>query len=106
MMEEKEIQFIKYWEANRLHEKKIRTQLLVGIPVGLLFALPIFIIVFSSRFWYKRADMVVNSSLSPWTLIIAVFIIVVFVAVFHKRHQWEMKEQQYQELKAKERQQI
>ena len=33
---------------------------------------------------------------------IAVVIIVVFVAIFYKRHQWDMKEQQYLEMKAKQ----
>jgi hypothetical protein len=33
---------------------------------------------------------------------IAIICIAVFMAVFYKRHQWDMKEQQYLELKAKE----
>lgn len=90
--------FVEYWEKNRERESKILTQLLFGIPIGLLFSLPVFLIVFTSRFWYKRADMLVNTRLSPWLLLIAVFIITVFVAIFYKRHQWDMKEQQYQEF--------
>ncbi len=66
------------------------------------FSLPIIIIVFTGRYWYVRADMEVNASLSPVLLIICVVLIAIFVAIFYKRHQWDMKEQQYKELKAKE----
>ena len=102
MLSEREKQFIVYWEANRDKEKKTNRQLLIGLPIGLLFTIPILLSVFSAKFWYTRADMVANST-SPTVLIVAVLIIAVFIAVFYKRHQWEMKEQQYQELKAKER---
>ena len=77
-------------------------QLLAGIPMGFLFSLPVFLILYSGRFWYKRADMVANTRLNPLILIIAIFLITVFIAVFYKRQQWDRKEQQYLELKAKE----
>lgn len=102
MLTEREKEFVEYWEANRLHQKKIFTQLISGIPLGLLFALPVMLILFTGRLWYRRADMVAYSSASPLFISIAVFIIAIFFAVFNKRHQWEMKEQQYLELKAKE----
>lgn len=101
-MTEREILFMRYWEENRLREGKWQYQLLIGIPIGLLFSLPIIIIVLTGRYWYTRADMAVNASLNPTLLIFCVFIIAVFVAIFYKRHQWDMKEQQYQQLKAKE----
>src|SRR5687768_8682526 len=101
MLNEQEKAFVRYWEANRLNEKKFARQLLVGIPVGLLFSLPVFLILFSGRFWYKRADMLANTKLNPWVLIVAIFLITAFVAVFYKRQQWDRKEQQYLELKAK-----
>jgi hypothetical protein len=46
--------------------------------------------------------MVASASLSPVLLVVAVVMIALFVAVMYKRHQWEMKEQQYNELKMKE----
>lgn len=101
-MEERETAFLRYWEANREREKTWQYQLKVGIPMGLLFSLPIIIIVFTGRYWYVRADMEANASLSPTLLIICVVIIAVFIAIFYKRHQWDMKEQQYKELRAKE----
>jgi membrane protein YdbS with pleckstrin-like domain len=102
MLSEREREFIQYWEANRLREKKVNKQLLVGLPVGLLFAIPVLLILFSGKLWYKKADAVANTQSSPIVLMVAVICIAVFIAIFYKRHQWDMKEQQYLELKAKE----
>jgi hypothetical protein len=63
----------------------------------------VLIILYTSRFWYKRADMLITTKLSPLIMGIAVFLIAVFVAVFYKRHQWEINEQQYLEFKNKEK---
>lgn len=101
MLDEKEQLFVAYWEANRDKEAKIGYQILRGLPVGMLFTIPIFIILFTGRFWYKRADMVANTELSPLLMIIIGVIIAVFVAIVHQRHKWDMKNQQYKELKAK-----
>ena len=102
MLTEDEKQFVQYWEINRAREKKLVRQFLIGVPAGLLFAIPILIILFSGKIWYKRADAVANTQANPVVLIIAIIVITAFVAVFYKRHQWDMKEQQYLELKAKE----
>src|ERR1700754_2537386 len=102
MLDPKEKMFVDYWEHSREKEKQLFYQVLTGIPIGLLFALPICFLLFSSRFWFKRADMVANSTLSPAVLIVAMLIIAVFVGVMYKRHKWEMKDQQYRELKSKE----
>lgn len=103
MLSEEEKKYLVYWEANREREKKVVKQLIIGVPMGLIFAIPILIAVFSSKFWYKRADAVANTQTSPAVLIIAIIVITAFVAIFYKRHQWEMKEQQYQEIKNKEK---
>jgi hypothetical protein len=101
MLSEKEKLFVEYWKANRLKEKRLIYQLLSGLPIGFLFSLPIILLLFTGRLWYKRADMVARSQLNPFVLIIAVFLIAVFVAVLYRRHQWDMKEQQYKELRSK-----
>lgn len=103
MLDQKEKLFVAYWEVNREKEKNLLYQVLTGLPVGLLFALPIIFLLFTGRYWFKRADMVANSELNPVLLVSAVFLIATFVAVLYKRHQWEMKEQQYKELKIKEK---
>lgn len=101
MLTEDEKRFINYWEANRLRQKKTFRQLLIGIPAGLLIAVPIFF-NFSSG-WYKRAAMMSNTTdFNPGVLICALVIIVAFVAIFSKKHQWDMREQHYRELVAKQ----
>jgi membrane protein YdbS with pleckstrin-like domain len=103
MLDQKEKLFVEYWELNREKERNLLYQVLTGLPIGLLFALPIIFILFTGRYWFKRADMVANAELNPVLLVSAVLIIATFVAVLYKRHQWEMKEQQYKELKVKEK---
>jgi len=92
-----EIAFMTYWEQNRNKEKKVLNQLLVGLPLGILFGLPVLLNLFLG--WYKRAGMVANAQLNPVIIITAIVLIIVFVAIFSRRHKWEMKEQYYQELK-------
>jgi hypothetical protein len=103
MVTEDEKKFMEYWESNRDHESKFMTQLFSGIHIGLFFSVPVLIVLYTGRFWYKRADMLISSRLSPLVMGMAIFIIAVFMAVFYKRHQWEMKEQQYLEFKNKEK---
>lgn len=102
MLNEKEKIFVEAWKTHRLYEARFIIQLLKGLPVGLLFALPIVFILVSSKFWFKRADMVANSKMSWEVIAGAVLFISFFVGVLYKRHQWEMKEQQYKELKRRE----
>lgn len=101
MLTQQEKDFIDYWQRNRNKQKKTLKQFLIGIPVGLLFAIPICVNFFSG--WYKRAAMMTGTpDFNPFVLIVAMLIIIAFVAIFSKRHQWEMREQQYQELLAKQ----
>ena len=92
-------QYIEYWEKNRLREKKFLNQLLIGLPLGILFAAPVLLNLFSR--WYKRADMQANAQMNPVVLLIAMLLIIVFIAIFSRKHTWEMKEQQYREFIAK-----
>jgi hypothetical protein len=102
MRTEEEKRFVEYWRQNRDKEKKIFRQLLIGLPVGLLFAIPI-ILNFSAG-WNKRATMWAQGHADDNTamvLVIAALIIIVFVAIFSKRHKWDMCEQQYLEILSK-----
>ena len=94
-----ELEIMRYWEQKRVKERKILNQLLIGLPIGVLFGMPVLINLFLG--WYKRANMEANTELSPAILLTAIFLIIVFVAIFSRRHKWEMKEQYYQELKAR-----
>src|SRR5215467_13028925 len=101
MISPEERKFMEYWEANREKEKKTLRQFLLGIPAGLLLAIPIVINLFSG--WYKRAGMMMNAGeINPGVILIALLIIVGFVAIFSRRHRWDINEQRYQELKARD----
>ncbi|MBC8035515.1 MAG: hypothetical protein H7Y03_15300 [Chitinophagaceae bacterium] len=99
MLSDDEKRFILYWEKNREKEKRVFRQLMIGLPIGVLFGIAIAINF--SLGWYKRAQYVANSKFNPVILVIAVFCIAAFVAIFSKRHKWEMNEQRYLEFKAK-----
>jgi hypothetical protein len=100
MLTQREKDFIKYWETNRLRRKKTVRQFLIGIPVGLLFVIPI-AINFASG-WYKRAQMEANNGeFNPLVLMIAFLLIIAFTAIFYQKHQWDQHEQRYRELLAR-----
>jgi hypothetical protein len=97
MLTQQEKDFIRYWEKNRLRQKKLVRQFLVGIPVGLAIAVPI-AINFSTD-WFRRAKMEANNpGFNPLVLLVALLFIVVFVAIFYRQHKWDQYEQRYQEL--------
>jgi integral membrane sensor domain MASE1 len=98
-LDPREEAFIEYWEKNRLREKKLLNQLLIGLPLGILFGAPVLLNLFMG--WYRRADMEANTRLNPIVLIVALLLIIVFIAIFSRKHKWEMKEQQYLEFLAK-----
>lgn len=94
MLTSEEESFIKWWDANREREKKVRNRWYIGLPTGLIFALPILMNIFSG--WNKQAEIV--SSGQMIVLVFAVLAIAAFMAIFGIRHKWEMREQAYQEL--------
>ena len=101
MLTQDEKDFMDYWERNRDRQKKVFKQLLLGIPIGLLFAIPIVISLLSG--WDKRAVMIANTSdFNPGILLAALLLIVGFIAIFSRRVKWDNYEQKYQELRAKQ----
>jgi hypothetical protein len=100
MLTDDEIAFMDYWERNRDKQNKIFKQLLLGIPVGLLFAIPIVFSLVSG--WDKRAVMVANTGdFNPGILLVALLLIVGFTAIFSRKYRWDQNEQKYRELQAK-----
>ena len=94
-----EIKFMAYWEREREKQKKLLNQLMFGLPIGVLFSVPILVNFLLGKFWYKRADAVGLSQFSPTVLIIAVLLIAVFTALLNRRFRWEKLEAQYLKLK-------
>ena len=102
MLTQEEKEFIEYWSKNRERRKKVSRQLFIGLPFAVLLVAAILISSLSG--WYKRAVMTINvNSSSIIILLIASLLIVVFIVIFSVRHHWEMDEQRYNELKAKEK---
>ncbi len=104
MLSEEEEAFISYWRANREKQKRLFRQFLLGIPLALLFVIPIAINFFSG--WYKRAAMMSSTAeFNPGVLLLALLLIVIFIAVFSRKFKWEQYERRYIELQAKKRRQ-
>jgi H+/gluconate symporter-like permease len=105
MLSEEEEAFIRYWEANRDKQKRTFRQFLLGIPLALLFVVPIALNFFSG--WYKRAAMISSTAdFNPGILLLALIIIVIFIAIFSRKFKWEQHEQRYTELLAKKQKQV
>jgi hypothetical protein len=104
MLTEKEEQFISFWEKNRERENTFINKLLGGLPMAILFALPILLLVITVYLfipeWYTKI-----SKTSPGMFLTAIFamsIIVFFYSFFRMQFKWENNEQLYQELKHKQ----
>jgi pilus assembly protein TadC len=92
--------FLEFWERNRDKEKQFLRQLVTGLPVGLIFALPVLVAVIFHN-WYKSMTYISGSQVI--VIIIGVLGVAVFFSVFRMRFKWERNEQLYKELKFKER---
>ena len=99
MLTEDEIQFLEYWEKNGDKEKKPLRQILLSAPLGLVFALPILLLVIFHG-WYKNMVYISDSQLI--VILITVIGIAVFFAIIRGKFKWENNEQLYKELKSKE----
>lgn len=121
MLSEKDKQFIIYWENAREEEGKFRNKLLSGLPMAILFGMPIILLMLVVKIfipnWYMKAESKDTNIIVPeWSekfakvstsdfiiVLIAVLIAVLFYAYFRKHFKWEMNEQLYKELKYKEK---
>jgi pilus assembly protein TadC len=92
--------FIEYWEKNRDKEKHFMRQLAGGLPIGLVFALPVLVVVIFHN-WYKSMTYISGSQII--VIIIGVLGIAVFFALFRMKFKWENNEQLYKELKFKQK---
>lgn len=99
MITDADKKFMAYWVQQRNKQKRLVVQLFIGLPIGLIFATPVLVNYLSG--WYKRANMIGNSQVNPIILIGAMLSIATFVAIFYKKHQWNMHEQRYKTLQHK-----
>jgi preprotein translocase subunit SecY len=123
MLTEKDKQFILRWEQVREQEGTVRHKLLAGLPMASIFGFSILFffmgvkIFFPSWFTtatHKSNDVVVPELTEKFmklsfgdvvVAVIAVVIVVLFFSYFRMHYKWEMNEQLYQELKAREKKQ-
>lgn len=104
MLNDKEKEFIVFWEANRLRQKRFIKYLQYGLPAGVILGAGILASLGSG--WYKRATMVINAEPSLiLVLLVGLVMVIVFVAVFAVSHRWDINEQHYRELQAKRKRQ-
>ena len=101
MLTDDEKLFLEYWEKNRDKEKHFMRQLAGGLPMGLVFALPVLLAVIYHN-WYKAMTYISGSQII--VIIIGVLGVAVFFAIFRMKFKWENNEQLYKELKFKEKQ--
>ena len=99
MLTKDEKLFLEYWEKNRDKEKQFMRQLVGGLPIGLVFALPVLVAVIFHN-WYKTMTYISGSQII--VIIIGVLGVAVFFAIFRMKFKWENNEQLYKELKFKE----
>lgn len=98
MLSKEENDFLIYWENNRDAKKNFLAQIGYGLPKGLLFALPVLVLVIFDD-WYK--NMIPLSKTQIVIIIIAVVGIAIFYAMFRMKFNWDHNEQLYKELKFK-----
>lgn len=103
MLSEKDKKFMSYWEEDRERQSKFFAKLTAGLPMAIIFCVPILLFIASVYFflpeWYTKVSNNMRGSLV--TIVIAVFICVLFFAYFRMQFKWEFNEQLYKELKQK-----
>ncbi len=100
MLTKDELLFLEYWEKNRDKQKQFFRQLVAGLPMGLVFALPVLLTVIFHG-WYKNMIYISDSQII--VIIIGVLLVAIFFSIFRSRFKWEHNEQLYKELKFKQK---
>ena len=103
MLTDKENVFLQYWHSKREELEKPMSKLLRGLPVAILFTLPILLLVAVVYIflpeWYTKVAPKHAGTFSA--IMIALIICVLFVSYFRMQFKWEENEQAYQDLNRK-----
>lgn len=105
MLSEKELAFLSYWEANRTQQNNFVSKLLRGLPMAFMFGMPIILFILAVYTWLPVWYTKISDTTSGTfvTIVIAVFIAIIFFSYFRMHFKWEMNEQLYLELKHKQK---
>lgn len=108
MITKKEKEFIHYWEQMRIVRSRFGNKMLSGLPVAVMFGLPIILSVVVIRLFFPEWYTKISNTTSGMfmVIVIAVLIAIFFYSYFRMHFKWEMNEQLYKELKSKEKVQI
>jgi hypothetical protein len=102
MLTPEEKAFVEFWSVRRTEKKRSLRQFTIGLPLGVMIVLALFINLISG--WHKRAAMALQNNASLIVvIIIAAIAIVVFMTIFSKNHEWDQNEIRYQELLHKQK---
>lgn len=105
MLTEKEKKFLVHWENVRDHESRFASKLLKGLPMAMIFGLPVLfsiaLVYLLSPEWYTKISQQASSS-TP-VILVAVFLSILFFSFVRMHFKWEMNEQLYMELKSKQK---
>ncbi len=105
MLSEKQQEFLLYWESAREKESTFARKILGGLPMAIMFGLPIILFVLAIYLFFPDWYMKVSNTTSGTFVVtvIAVFIAILFFAYFRMHFKWEMNDQLYKELKYKQK---
>lgn len=105
MLSEKEFAFIQYWPTVRDSHNKFSSKLVRGLPIAIMFCLPIVLFIMAVYIflpvWFTKISNTSEGSFI--TVLIAVFIAIIFFSYFRMHFKWEMNEQLYKELLYKQK---
>lgn len=103
MLNEKEQDFLQYWESVRDAESGFSRKLLSGLPFAMLFFFPVptlllVVYMFMPEWYAKVSDKVPGAII---TILIALALGIFFLAYFRMHFRWETNENYYRTLKAR-----
>lgn len=88
----------------RDQQSRFGTKLISGLPMAILFCLPILLFIAAIFLffpvWYTRVSNQMEGAMI--TILMAIIICILFFSYFRMQYKWEMNEQLYLELKHKE----
>ncbi len=106
MLNQKQLEFMRYWEQQREIQSTTKYKILSGLPFASLFGLPIIMSILVVYLfvpeWYTKVSKMQAGTIP--TILIAVSIFVVLFAYLRMHFKWEQNEELYEKLKAKHNQ--